>query len=229
MDEVETAWQKIKTNIIGAAEKALGKRKCNIKAKPNNTARFQEPRRCKLAVYNQSVSQVMQFKYLGVKIASNRNLEENVEDQTTKAFIIPGYLKDITWRKKHMSIKSKARIYKTCIRPIKTYAAETSAESTITERIRRTTEVRTLRAITETSLKDRRRNKEIRKESKTQCVVKWIKRRRREWRDHVERMNDSRLPKVAKTGKIGTTRPPGKPRRKWHESWISSSQDQQTP
>ncbi|KAI4473274.1 hypothetical protein M0804_015422 [Polistes exclamans] len=37
MDEVETAWQKIKTNIIGAAAKALGKRKCNTKAKGNAT------------------------------------------------------------------------------------------------------------------------------------------------------------------------------------------------
>ncbi|XP_014614928.1 PREDICTED: uncharacterized protein LOC106792919 [Polistes canadensis] len=122
-----------------------------------------------------------------------------------------------------MSIKSKTRIYKTCIRPIKTYAAETNAESTITERIMRTTEVKTLRTITENSLKGRRSNKEIGEECETQCGVKWIRRK------SVERMNDSRLPKVAKTEKIGTTRPPGRPRRKWNESWISSSQDRQTP
>ncbi|XP_014614642.1 PREDICTED: uncharacterized protein LOC106792660 [Polistes canadensis] len=111
-----------------------------------------EPRRCKLAVYNQ----VMQFKYRGRKITSNRNLKEKVEDQTTRASLNCRYLKDIIWRKKHMSIKSKTRIYKNCIRPIKTCAANTSAVSTIIERFLRTTEVKTLRAITENSLKDRR-------------------------------------------------------------------------
>lgn len=79
-----------------------------------------EPRRCKLAVYNQSVNQVMQFKYLGSIITSDRNLEEEVRDQKIKAFIISGNLRDIIWRNKHMSIKNKTRIYKICIRPIMT-------------------------------------------------------------------------------------------------------------
>ncbi|KAI4482276.1 hypothetical protein M0804_008827 [Polistes exclamans] len=33
-------WQKIKTNIIEATEEALGERKCNTNAKPNNTPWF---------------------------------------------------------------------------------------------------------------------------------------------------------------------------------------------
>ncbi|KAI4473471.1 hypothetical protein M0804_015331 [Polistes exclamans] len=52
-----------------------------------------------------------------------------------------------------------------------TYAAETRAESTITKRILRITEIKTLRAISGNSLRDRRRNKEIRKEYVTQDVV----------------------------------------------------------
>lgn len=107
IDNVETAWQKIETNIIRAAEEALGKRKCNTNAKPNNTLWFK--------------------------------VEEEIRDQTTKASIISGYLRDIIWRNKHMSIKSKTRIYKTCIRLIMTYAVEIRAESTITKRILRTT------------------------------------------------------------------------------------------
>ena len=48
-----------------------------------------EPRRCKLA-YNQSVKQVMTFKYLGANITSSRNLKEEVKAQTTKASFILG-------------------------------------------------------------------------------------------------------------------------------------------
>lgn len=56
---------------------------------------FKETRRCKLAVYNQSVNQVMRFKYLGVNITSNRNLREEVRDQTIKVSIVSEYLRDI--------------------------------------------------------------------------------------------------------------------------------------
>ncbi|KAI4474576.1 hypothetical protein M0804_014778 [Polistes exclamans] len=112
-------------------------------------------------------------------ITNNRNLEEEVRDQATKASIIFEYVTDIMWRNKHMSIKSKVRIYKTCVRPIMTHTAETRAESTISIRILRTTEMKTLRAITGNILRDRRRNKEIRKECEMHDVVRWLRGRRR--------------------------------------------------
>lgn len=43
-----------------------------------------------------------------------------------------------------------------------TYATETRAETSITKRLLRTTEIRTLRAITTNTLLDRKTNKEIR-------------------------------------------------------------------
>ena len=42
-----------------------------------------------------------------------------------------------------MSIESKTRIYKTCVRPIMTYATETAA----TKQMLRTTEIKILRLI----------------------------------------------------------------------------------
>lgn len=61
-----------------------------------------------------------------------------------------------------------------------TYAAETRAETTTTKRILRTTEMKTLRAITGNTLRDRRRNEDIRRDCETQDVVRWIRKRRRE-------------------------------------------------
>lgn len=48
-----------------------------------------------------------------------------------------------------MTIRSKLRIYKTCIRPVLTYAAETRADTAKTKRILRTAEMKTLRTIEE--------------------------------------------------------------------------------
>lgn len=63
--------------------------------KTESLAISKERRQCKLAVYNQSVNQVMRFRYLGINITSSRNIKEEVKDQTTKASIISGYLRDI--------------------------------------------------------------------------------------------------------------------------------------
>ncbi|KAI4474729.1 hypothetical protein M0804_014702 [Polistes exclamans] len=108
-----------------------------------------------------------------------KNLEEEVRDQATKDSINSEFVRDIIWRNKHMSIKSKVRMYKTCVRPIMTHTAETRADSTISMRILRTTEMKTLKAITGNLLRDRRRNKEIRKECETHDVDEVLIRRRK--------------------------------------------------
>ena len=103
-----------------------------------------EPLRCKLAVFGKGIEQIINFKYLGVTITSNRDLEKEVKAQTLKASLISGYLRDIIWRNQYMPVDIKTRIYKTCV----TYSIETRAENSTTKRLLRTTEMRTLRGIT---------------------------------------------------------------------------------
>ena len=69
-----------------------------------------------------------------------------------------------------MSAKSKVRIYKTRVRPVLTYAAETRA-STITTQLLRTTEMRIIRAIHGKTLRDRIRSKDLRELSGIQDIV----------------------------------------------------------
>ena len=102
----------------------------------------------------------MNFKYLGVTITSSRDLEKEVKAQTFKASLISGYLRDIIWRNKYMSVNNKTRINKTYVRPIMTYAIETRAENSTTKR--RTTEMRILRGVTGCSLGDHIRSNDIR-------------------------------------------------------------------
>jgi hypothetical protein len=56
------------------------------------------------------IDQVMTYRYPGANITSNVNLKEERQAQTIKA----DYLRDMIWR--NMSLKSKIRIYKTCVR-----------------------------------------------------------------------------------------------------------------
>lgn len=70
-----------------------------------------------------------------------------------------------------MSVKSEVRIYKTCIRPIMTYAAE-RAETSATKQMLRTIEMKTLRFITGHTLRDRKKNEEIRSIYDIQNIIR---------------------------------------------------------
>ena len=91
------------------------------------------PLRCKLVVYGKSIEQVINFKYFGVTKTSSKDLEKEVKAQILKASLISGYLRDIIWRNKYMSVDSRTRIYKTCVRRIMTI--ETRVENATTKRL----------------------------------------------------------------------------------------------
>lgn len=138
-----------------------------------------EPIKCKLMVNDKTIEQVMIYKYLGIETSSDRNIIKEVQAQTNKANRISGYLRDIIWRNKYMTTESKVRLYKTCVRPILTYASKTRADTRKTKRILRSTEMRILRTIRGISLRDQINSATIREECKIQDVVKWARSRRR--------------------------------------------------
>jgi len=69
---------------------------------------------------------------------AHQDRRSEVKNQIDKASRIAGCLKDIIWKTQFLKIEEK---YKSCVRPIITYAAET----TRTKNITRTAEMRTLR------------------------------------------------------------------------------------
>lgn len=68
-----------------------------------------------------------------------------------------------------MSTESKVRIYKTCVRSVLTYAAETRAEISYTKRLLKKTKIKVLRSIREISLRHRIRNKDTLKDTSPRC------------------------------------------------------------
>jgi len=111
--------------------------------------------------------------------------------------------------------RNKVRIYKTNGRPVLAYASETRAETTYTQQLLRTTEMKTTRAIHGKTLRDKIRNDQLRHLSGIQEIIKWTNDRRREWDAHVERMEDNRLAKIARPQGV---RSRGIPKKRWKES-----------
>ncbi|XP_055389934.1 uncharacterized protein LOC129618927 [Condylostylus longicornis] len=183
------------------------------------------PLRCKLVVHDKPIEQVMCFKYLGVNITSCRDLRTEIKGQANKASLISGCLRGTVWKNKYLSTAGKVKIYKACMRPVLTYALECRADTSTTKQLLRTTEMRTLRQITGKTLRDRIRSADIRKQCDVQDVVRWARRRRRGWREHVERMDENRLAKIAYNNIPQGRRLPGRPPKRWRECWTSQSQE----
>ena len=103
--------------------------------------------KCDVKLGDTMIEQVPKFNYLGVELSAKRYLKQEVRIQATKAANISGCFYNLVWLNKYMSTESKVRIYKINVRPVLTYATETRAETTYTQQLLRTTEMKTIRAI----------------------------------------------------------------------------------
>ena len=117
-----------------------------------------------------------------------------------------------------MALITCINIYKTVVRPVLTYASERRAETTYTQQLLRTVEMKTIRAIHGKTLRDKIRSDQLRQLSGIQDVIKWTNVRRKEWDAHVERMEDNRLAKIARDNRPKGVRSTGRPKKRWKES-----------
>lgn len=115
-----------KYNMSISAEK----NKCVI------TSKYRLP--CKID--GKIIKQEMKFKYLGIVINGYRDIEE--VRQVSRENKAAGSLNETIWKNKHLRQDTKARIYKTTIRPIMT--AETRPDKCKMKRLLETTEMRIL-------------------------------------------------------------------------------------
>ena len=151
--------------------------------------------------------------------------EKDLRSQINRATAMSGCLRQIVWTNPFMRTDSKIKIYKTCIRPIMTYGIEIREETNKTKSMLRVAEMKNLRTIMGKTRRDRIRNTNIRQQCGIQDVVRWGRQRKRQWFAHVKRMEENRLPRIALEGKPMGKRQPGRPPKRWKDSWQSISQE----
>ncbi|XP_060525304.1 uncharacterized protein LOC132701439 [Cylas formicarius] len=159
-----------------------------------------EPIRCKLIVEDKPIEQVMQFQYLGMNMSSCHDPTKDLRDQINKASATSGCLREIVWANGYMQKDSKIKIYKTCVRPIMTYAIETREDTNKTKRLLLVAEMKVPRSIASKTRRDHVRKIDIREQCDVQDIVRWGRQRRRQWYNHVKTLGEDRLPRVALEG-----------------------------
>ena len=135
-----------------------------------------------------------------------------------KASRISGCLNETIWSIKYLRNEAKVRIYKSIVRPILTYAAETRTDTAKTMQMLEVTEMNTLRRITNKTKWDRARNDRIRESCEIQNITSWVQRRRTEWSKHISRMADDRLVRKVRDGIPEGKRNRGRPMKRWRDA-----------
>lgn len=161
---------------------------------------------------------VKYFSYLGTNLNCKNSMTEEINKRImagNRAYFANIKLLKSTLLSKEMKFK----IYKTLIRPVVTYGAETWTISAGNEQALRIFERKVLRRIygpvTDGVTWRIRTNKEIENIIRGEDIVRFVKTQRLAWLGHVERMSEERVPKKLLHGNMDGKRKRGRPRKRW--------------
>ena len=128
------------------------------------------------------LKQVDKFRYLGSIINGKGGCSTEVRERVKAAWCKWREMGGVVCDKK-MPALLKAQVYKTVVRPVLVYAAETWALSKKESELLERTKMRMLRWILGVGRRDRIRNENIRKRLKVLCITEKIRTTRLRWAD----------------------------------------------
>ena len=166
--------------------------------------------------------EVKEFRYLGSIVTADNNTSADVASRI-KAANVAYFQTRPLFNSRILSWTTKIRLYKTLVRPVLMYGAETWPLTRRDENRLRVFENRMLRRIFGGTVSNGvwriRHNAEIHRLYKSADILAELRARRLQWAGHVARMDDARTAKrVMDAPPLNQPRPRGRPRRRWREA-----------
>lgn len=176
----------------------------------------QNNRNLNIAVNNESIEQVDQYKYLGVTIERNGNMEQEINERISSAsrlyFSLSSFMSN-----KAISTKTKMIVYKTVFRPILTYGSESWILTSRLHSKIQALDMKYLRRVKGISKRDRIRNDVVRQELGVESILEVVERNQLKWFGHVIRMRDERQVKNIWKAKAAKKKKRGRPTKTWND------------
>ena len=119
---------------------------------------------------------------------------------------------------KKVPVKLKHKIYKTVIRPTMTYGAECWTMKKKDEMLMNKTEMRMLRWIQGVSLREHKRNEEIREAATVQPIATHLMQKRLRWYGHVRRRDECHTTRTVLDMVVEGVRPRGRPKLRYMDT-----------
>ena len=203
-----------KTRLIEDTAKSVGLKISHAKTK---VMRLNAKNKADISSSGQSLENVTEFKYLGSFLTADGNIEKEIRTRIALASAAFQRLRPI-WRSGIYDVKTKLRLYKSNVRSVLLYAAETWHTTKQIESKLRGFEGRCLRRILGIWWEHRVTNKEIESRTGISCIVEEVKKRRWRWLGHTLRMNKKRHPLIALNWNPQGKRNRGRPRGTWRRT-----------
>ena len=170
-----------------------------------------------IVVKGQGLENVLEFIYLGSYLTADGGIEREICRRIALASAAFQKMRTI-WNSRQISVATKIKLYKSNVRSVLLYAAETWRTNKKIESKLRGFEGRCLRRILRLWWELRVTNKEVARRTGISCIVQEVKRRRWRWLGHVLRMNRSRHPFIALTWNPQGQRHRGRPQGTWRRT-----------
>ena len=146
--------------------------------------------------------EVKHFKYLGVFLTNEVSLDTEVNARVKKASMAFGCLKKLVWYQPAIKYSTKYRLFKAVILPVLLFESESWAPLNHHLQRLNTFVNQCLQTILGFSLFDKIKNTQIRNCENIERIETLLRRKRLRWLGHVQKMENSRLPKQLVVSKI---------------------------
>ena len=172
-----------------------------------------EPVRTKIVIENKCIEQISQFDYLGNSVSYDRDYDVDKKLQKFQRICgtISRTLKNKTRR------ETKIKFYKVMAKPVLSYGSELWTMTKRQESRIQASEMKFLRQVKGCTRRDCIRNEDIRRELNVYNMNERLKRYKHQWKEHVDRMGETRIPKHIRRYKPFGRRSVGRPRGRWED------------
>lgn len=174
-----------------------------------------EPIRTKIAINNCCIEQVSHFNYLGSDVGFDK--EYDVDNKICNFQRVCGTI-NRTFRNK-IRKETKLKFYKVMAVPTLAYGSETWTLTKKQQSKIQTTEMKFLRNVKGCTKRDLITNENIREELEIFNINERLKDFKQNWKEHVDRMPDTRLTKQIMQYHPKGRRSVGRPRKRWLEDF----------
>ena len=161
------------------------------------------------------MGEVQTYRYLGVDIARDGKVSEELNHRIVEARKTWGALKDV-WKKRNISVDAKVGMYEGIVEPTLVYGSETWVLNVRDRKRLEAVEMNCLRDVCGVRRVERVSNAEIRRRcGKNRGVNQKIDQGILRWFGHVERMGNERMVKRMYESQVRGGRGRGRPRKEW--------------
>ena len=197
----------------------ISTKKIEVMHQPAPAAPYTEPN---ITINSQRLT-VDKFVYPDSTLSRSINIDKEVAYRLARASAAFGRLTDQVWERRGLRLETKLKVYRAVVIPSLLYASETWTVYSWRAKQLNAFHMRCLRTLLRIRWQDKVPDTEVLQRAESESIHAILLHSQLRWADHVQRMDDSRLPKRLLYGELTAgQRSLGRPKKRYKDSLKES-------